>query len=269
MKIGDLIYCGENKFAKIVEKFEKEAEVYDIKLNYGKHIIATGEHRFSTSNGLKTVEGLKVGEELLNAKNNFYTGNVNKIDIVKMILEKGLGVYFYLSDCPGLDKVCKENNIFRNSKKTVKIELIKDHLSEIDYSKAYISKERSQYRFNTLYDVTENFMILLGHYIGNGSLRRYVVSNSQKNMVHAIESGLKETFPNFTYTKHEINNTCVIELNSKLAHGMLFDKIFECRTSFEEKQLPNFLFSVSRKNKLAFLRGYFCDGNIKINTREA
>ena len=265
-KVGDLIYCGGNNFSKITERLEKESDVYDIELTYGKHIIATSEHKFPTLNGLKHVNELNVGEILLNTKKNFNIECIDKIDIVKMIIEKGLGENFYLSDCPGLAEVCKKYGVFRNTQKTVQIERIKNYLSEIDYSKASISKERSQYKFKTTYDITNSFMTLLGHYVGNGSRRTYVVNSTQTDMIKAIETGLKETLPNFKYQKYFTDNVCKIELNSTIAHTMLFDKIFECRTETEEKQLPNFIFSLSYEHKLSFLKGYFCDGNFRIRT---
>ena len=186
-KVGDIIYCGNNRFSRITEKFEKEADVYDIELVYGKHIIATSEHKFPVKDGLKTVEDLTVGETLLHTKNNFHIDCINVLDIVKMIIDKGLGESFYLSDCPGLSEVCEKYGIYRNSKKTVQIERIKNYLSEIDYSNATISRERSQYRFKAMYDITSSFMTLLGHYIGNGSKRTYVVSSTQTNMIETIE----------------------------------------------------------------------------------
>lgn len=268
VKVGDFVYCGSGKFSKIIERFERSADVYDIELTYGKHIIATGEHKFPVLDGLKTVEELNVGDILLNAKNNFEIPPINRLDIVKMIIERGLGEYFYLTDCNGLEVVCKKYGIYRNANKTVRIDKIQRYLSEIDYSNAFISKERSQYKLKAIYDISESFMTLLGHYIGNGSTRRYVVSSKQKNMIESIERGLKGCFPNFEYKKVCSDETCIIELNSSVAHSLLFDKIFECRTNIGEKQLPNFIYSVSNNNKMAFLKGYFCDGNIKVTTRD-
>lgn len=268
MRVGDLIYCGGNKFSKVIEKNEKESEVYDIELTYGKHIIATGEHKFPLSDGLKTVDELKIGDVLLNCKNDFKINTIENIDIVKMIIMRNIGDKFYLSDCPGLKEVCNKYDIYRNSNKTVRIDKIKDYLNEFDYSNAFISRERSQYRFKTIYNITEHFMILLGHYIGNGSTKSYVVSKEQNKMIDAIENGLADTFTNFTYTKKIIDNACIIELNSKLPHTELFDNIFECRTIDGDKQLPNFIFSLSNKYKIAFLKGYFCDGNLRVVTKD-
>ena len=266
IEIGDTIYCGNNNFSKVVDKLEKEAEIYDIELTYGKHIFATAEHKFPTVNGLKTVENLKSGEVLFHAKNNFNIDSIHELDIVKMIINNNLGHDFYLSNCPGLDEVCKKYNIYRNSNKTVQIERIKNYLPEIDYSRASITRERSQYRFNTIYPITNIFMTLLGHYIGNGSKRTYVVSSSQTAMIEVIEKGLQETFPNFIYNKSIEKATCKIELTSTILHELLFDKIFNCRTLDKEKQLPNFIFSLSKEHKLSFLRGYFCDGNFRTRT---
>ena len=266
VKIGDMIYCGANNFSKIVEKFEKEADVFDIELVYGKHIIATGEHRFPTKLGLKTVNELKIGEYLLHTKKNFIMDTIEELDIVKMIIEQGLAEKFYLSDCPGVKEICDKYNIYRNQNKTVRIDKIQEYLDNIDYSEATISRERSQYRFKTIYDITENLMTLLGHYIGNGSNRRYVVNKEQTEMIKAIEDGLTSIFPNFTYRKKIENNVCKIEINSSLLHKELFDNIFECRTYNGDKQLPNFIFSLSYKYKIAFLKGYFCDGNLRTVT---
>ena len=268
VNIGDIIYCGNNNFAKITEKVESNSEVYDIELNYGKHILATKEHRFPTLDGLKAVEELSIGNILLNTKNNFITNKINKIDVVKLILEKNFGEYFYLSECPGLNEVCKKYNIYQNSAKTVRLDKIAEYLPEIDYSKAQISFERIQYRLNTFYDITDNLMLLLGHYVGNGSKRSYTVNSSQEKMIERIEAGLKEIFPNFKYNKVIKNNTCKIELSSNLLHKWLFDKILECRTIANEKQLPNFIFSLTNEHKLAFLQGYFCDGNFKTSTKD-
>lgn len=268
VRVGDKIYCGGNIFSTVTEKHESLSEIYDIELVYGKHIYATGEHKFPVKNVLKRVDELNIGDVLLHTKKDFNIDCVEQIDIVKMIIARGLGKHFYLSDCPGMKEICEKHSIFRNTKKTVRIDRIADYLGMLDYSRALISRERSQYRFKTIYEVTEDFMLLLGHYIGNGSNRRYTISNTQEKMIKSIENALLSTFPNFTFTKRYENNVCIFELNSALAHGLLFDEVFECRTSSREKQIPNFIFSLDKKRKFAFLKGYFCDGNLRCHTKD-
>ena len=268
IRVGNQIYCGDNRFAKVLEKYEKESDVFDIELTYGRHIIATKEHRFPTKNGLKRVEELSIGDILLDANSKFNIDEIKELDIVKMIIDRGLDSEFFLTDCPGLSDICSKHKIHRTNNRTVRIDQIKEYLDEIDYYNAMISREKSKYQCNAIYKIDENFMVLLGNYIGNGSHRTYTVSDKQVKMISSIEKSLNSIFPEYKYSKKNGNNTVIIEMNSKLLHTMFFDKILECRTNDNKKQLPNFIFSVSKKNKIAFLRGYFCDGNLKIEKKD-
>lgn len=268
VRVGDYIFYQDNKFVKVTDKREKISDVFEIKLKYGKSIIATEDHKFPTVNGLKTVSELKVGDEFINIKGKFKPDNIQTLDIVKLIIDAGLDDKFYLTDCPGMKEVCKKYDIKRNTKKTVKILNIKKYLNEIDYTKAKINKERSPYHFNTIYEITPDLMILLGHFVGNGSHRTYVINKEQVKMIEAIENALNNVFPLFKYKK-EINDTvCKIELKSGVLHDELFSKIFECRTITGEKQLPNFIYNISNDLKIKFLKGYFCDGNFRIQTKD-
>lgn len=262
-KIGDSIYTGNGNFAKIIEKKTDKKEVYDIELMYGKHIFATSEHKFPVNNELKTVNELKIGDCFENDKETFSVPLKDKIDVVKLIIDNDLANEFYLSNCEDAIKVCKKYKIYYNSNKTVQIARIIDYLDEIDYDTAYLNMSRSSYKFNTIYPISKELMILLGHYIGNGSVRDYVISKSQEKMINQIKNALNTVFPNFTYAEYTKQNTYKIELNSKKLHQVLFDKLLNCRTFDKEKQLPNILFNVSNELKLAFLQGYFCDGNFK------
>ena len=268
VRVGDYIFYQDNKFVKITDKREKISDVFEIKLKYGKSIIATEDHKFPTVNGLKTVSELKVGDEFINTKGRFKPDNIQTLDIVKLIIDAGLDDKFYLTDCPGMKEVCKKYDIKRNTKKTVKILNIKNYLNEIDYTKAKINKERSPYHFDTIYEITSDLMILLGHFVGNGSHRTYVINKEQVKMIEAIENALNNVFPLFKYKK-EINDTvCKIELKSAILHDELFSKIFGCRTITGEKQLPNFIYNISNDLKIKFLKGYFCDGNFRIQTKD-
>lgn len=268
VRVGDYIFYQDNKFVKVTDKREKISDVFEIKLKYGKNIIATEDHKFPTVNGLKTVSELKVGDEFINVKGKFKPDNIQTLDIVKLIIDAGLDDKFYLTDCPGMKEVCKKYNIKRNTKKTVKILNIKNYLNEIDYTKAKINKERSPYHFDTIYEITPDLMILLGHFVGNGSHRTYVINKEQVKMIEAIENALNNVFLLFKYKK-EINDTvCKIELKSAILHDELFSKIFGCRTITGEKQLPNFIYNISNDLKIKFLKGYFCDGNFRIQTKD-
>ena len=267
IRVGDNIYCGDG-FHDVYEKREKYDDVYEINIGYGKTIKATKEHKFLTVDGLKTVEELKVGDEFVTAKNKKNIQSINEVDVVKLIISRGLDDYFFLSDCEGLMEVCNKYNIKRNRNKTVLISKIKNHLEEINYRDAKISKARSPYRLKTIYPITKDFMILLGHYIGNGSRRRYVVNEKQTKMIDSIKKCLQNCFDDFSYTTKYSQGACLIELSSNVLHEELFDNIFGCRTPNREKQLPIFIYSVSDEMILYFLEGYFCDGNIDIKTHD-
>lgn len=268
VRVGDYIFYKDNQFVRVTDKREKLSDAFKIKLTYGKSIIATEEHKFPTTNGLKTVSQLNLGDELTNIKESFKVDNIRTLDLVKLIIDLGLEDRFYLTDCPGMKEVCKKYDIKRNTKKTVKILNIKNYLSEIDYSNAKINRERSKYQFYTTYKITPDLMILLGHFVGNGSHRTYVVNKEQVKMIDAIENALRNVFPSFTYKKKINDSVCKIELDSGILHDELFSKIFECRTITGEKQLPNFIYNVSRDLKIKFLKGYFCDGNFRIQTKD-
>ena len=266
IRVGDYIFYQDNKFVKVTDKREKKSDVFEIKLKYGKSIIATEDHKFPTVNGLKTVSELKVGDEFINIKGKFKPDNIQTLDIVKLIIDAGLDDKYFLTDCPDVSNFCNKNNIKRNNNKTVKISFIKNNLNEIDYSNTYVTKERSKYKFKSIYNITNELMILLGHFVGNGTKRRFDISKEQIKMIDAIENALKIYFPEFNYTKRYINNVCRIELNSTILSEDLFSNIFGCRTIDKEKQLPNFIYNINNEFKVSFLKGYFCDGSFRVRT---
>lgn len=267
IRVGNYISSGNGNFVKVVEKNEKEDEAYEIDLGYGKKIIATADHKFPTKNGLKRVDELSIGDEFLkfNEDKDFI---LDKLDIVKIIIDKGLDNKFYLSDCPGMKEVCSKLGIKRNANKTVLISKIKDYLDEISYENARINRERSNFSFQTFYEINEDLMLLLGHYVGNGSKRRYTVNKEQTKMINTIVRAVNNLFPDAKYKSYFKNNIFALEFNSLMIHKELFDNIFECRCADKEKQIPNFIFSVSNEMKIKFLRGYFCDGNFITRTTD-
>lgn len=268
VNIGDFIFYKDKQFVKVIEKNEKVDEVYRINLPYGKSILATKEHKFPTKDGLKTVAELKIDDELVCVKGEMDIAHIQELDIVKMIIDNALDERYFLSDCPGMKDLCKKLGIKRNNNKTVKISYIKDYLNEIDYSNSKISKERSPYKLKAIYPITPELMLLLGHFVGNGSKRSYVISTIQIKMIKAIEMALHKVFPDFKYSKKYINNTYKIELNNSFLNHDLFVTLFHCRTITGEKQLPNFIFGIKNDLKLSFLKGYFCDGNMRVTTND-
>lgn len=259
VKIGDKIFIGNNSFANITSLNKKESNVVTIEFPYGKKIMATSEHKFPTLSGeLKKVEDLKIGDTLI-SNNSYDFDKITTIDLVKEIYRNHLESEFYIKG----DLI---KDIYKNRYGTICMDKIKDSIFNYDYSNCVISKERSQYTFKTIYPITEDFMILLGHYVGNGSKRTYTIHKNQTKMINRIEKALSNTFPNFLYTKNINNNACVISLNSTILHKLLFDKILGCRTIDKQKQLPNFIYNLDFKYQEAFLRGYFCDGNLRVIT---
>lgn len=264
LNIDDKIYCPDGKIHTVTDLKKSTDEVFEIKTIYGKSILATKNHRFPTTTGLKTVEELKIGDELYKI-NNINSNIIKQLDIVKMIANSDVADKFFISDTPSISNFCKKNNIKRSATKTLRISRIKDNLNEIDYSNSLISYERSSFKFKPFIDIDEDLMILLGHYVGNGSYRTYTISKTQQQMIQKIEKALQTKFPQFTYTKMYDNNVCVISLNSTLLHRELFDKVFKCRY-LKDKQLPCFIFNTSYEHKKAFLRGYFCDGHFTLKS---
>jgi intein/homing endonuclease len=201
IKVGDKLYCGNGKFAKVYEKRERIADAYKIGFAYGKSIVATSEHRFMTKSGLKQVKDMVEGDIILNIQNQDFPTYTQKIDVIKKIIELGFTEHYFIYDCEALINVCKANGIKCSPNNGIKISYALPYLDGIDYSNAYIGKDRSPYRFKAIYKVTENLMKLLGHYIGNGCSRRYTVSNRQTKMISSIEKSLLNEFPEFHYTK--------------------------------------------------------------------
>ena len=257
--VGDYIYTGNAKmpFARITEMQKSAQEGFKIELPYGKSIIASAEHRFPTKDGaLKTVHELAPGDVLSQAP--IQCNIVDTIDIVKSIIGASMGHLFYLKG----DAIQA-----RYQKKTMRLDTIAYDLEHFDYSECVLSIERSPWTFATHYPVTADLMILLGHYVGNGSKRTFVVSNEQTKMIQSIQDALQTVLPNMTYNTKSINNTTVIECSSRIP-GRILDIAFGCRTENDEKQLPNIVFNVSDEMKKAFLQGYFCDGNFRVVTND-
>lgn len=266
VNIDDELYCPDGISHTVYEINKKKALAYKISLSYGKEIIATGEHKFPTPNGLKMVSELQKGDILL--RNHIHNkSNIDKIDLVKLIANSPYSKNFYLFNCDDLNELAKKYNLVISQTRSISIDRIAPYLNEIDYSNALIRIGSSQYYVNAIWKITEDLMILLGHYVGNGSHRSIVVNKSQSKMIEKIKVALSKCFYGISYNEYINNNTYVLELKSSLLFERIFDNILNCRI-MSEKQLPSFIYNISKENKIAFLRGYFCDGNFKAVTND-
>ena len=254
--LGDELYCPDGSTHRVYEINKKRDKAYKIRLTYGKEIVATGEHRFPTVDGLKAVNELSVGDTLLRI-NGIYHSNENEIDIVKIIANSKYADYFYLSYCDEFSKLFSVPD-----GKSVPISKIAGYLDKINYRNATINVGRSQYRLKPIWNIDEDLMLLLGHYVGNGSHRSIVISKYQTKMIEKIENALVKCFPSISYNTYDKNNTFIIELKSSILFEKVFDKLLGCRIG-NEKQIPNIVYNISEDMQRAFLRGYFCDGNMQ------
>lgn len=259
VQVGDEIYTGNptQAFARIVDIHRATKQGFKIQLPYGKSITATAEHRFPLVDGtLKTVEECRPGDTFYT--NPIQCNTIDTVDAVRNILAAQKGHLFYLKG----DEISKKYR-----KRTMRLDAIANDIDSIDYTQCVLSTERSPWTFPTYYPITTELMNLLGHYIGNGSKRSFVVSSEQTKMIECIQNALVIVFPAAKYNTTQHNNTTVIECTSRIP-GRILDIVFGCRTHNQEKQLPNILFNVSDDMKRAFLQGYFCDGNFRTVTND-
>lgn len=265
VNVGDMIYNGKD-FVNIYEVNKKISnDLYRIKTKGGLVIDATSDHKFPIDNELKEVKDIKPGDSFNHVYEFKNIDTIDKLDIVKIIIENGLDDMYYINS-DTIKEIARNNKIkISQNSGTVRIDRIKHLLNDIDYSNALINKERSPYSFKAIYVITKDLMKLLGHYVGNGSKRTYVIGNNQKKMISEIERCLNTVFNKYYYRKDIDESKTTIELSSMNIHVDLFDTLFNCRTKNNEKQLPNFILNVSKENKIAFLQGYMCDGTLKVN----
>lgn len=267
IQVGDYIWNGSDNFVRVTALNKKSVEfLVSIKLNYGRSILATPEHMFPTQNGLKKVKDISVSDKLLLATDNMVFDKVFEIDIVKFLVEHNACANYYIAG-PVVQRICSDYGLKATSPHgTLKLEAIKNVILNYDYSDCFLHTTGPN-KINTKLAITPELMYLLGHYIGNGSHRTYVISNTQTKMIENIEKALQVVFPNYVYTKNNKKNTVVFECSSVKPHKLIFDTVLECRNR-KEKQLPNIIWRVSDEYKLMFLRGYFCDGNFHIVTKD-
>lgn len=267
--VNDYIWNGTDRFIKVTGINKKAVDsIVKISMNYGKYIFATHEHMFPTHSGLKKVSELSLTDSFLENKTNFDFGEIYNIDVVKMLISSNNCGLFYIAG-PAIDKICEDKGlkIYRlNGRRSLKLENIKDIILNYDYSDCILFSTGPN-AINTILPVTKELMYLLGHYIGNGTKRSYVISSSQTKMIENIETSINSVFPEFGCNKRVVNNTTIIEFSSKFPHSILFDTVLNCRNN-GEKQLPNIIWSVPFDYKISFLRGYFCDGNFRINKKD-
>lgn len=263
IKVGDFVWNGTNSFVKVVELNKKTVDsIFEIKLNYSRSIFATEEHMFPTNNGLKKVKDISLSDTLLLTNGKIKFDNVSEIDIVKFLVKHDICANYYISGSV-VDKICTDHG-FKPAVPghSLMLEKIKNVILDYDYTDCQLHTTGPN-KINAKFSVTPELMYLLGHYVGNGSKRTYVISNTQTKMIENIENAINVVFPNFIYNKKYVNNTVIFEFASKKPHNLLFDIVLECRNG-KEKQLPNIIWNVPKEYKLIFLRGYFCDGNFSI-----
>ena len=263
IKVGDFVWNGTNSFVKVVAVNKKTVDsIFEIRLNYSRSIFATEEHMFPTNNGLKKVKDISLSDTLLLTNGKIEFDKISEIDIVKFLVEHDICSNYYISG-PVVDKICADYR-FKPAipGHSLMLEKIKNVILDYDYTDCQLHTTGPN-KINAKFSVTPELMYLLGHYVGNGSKRTYVISNTQTKMIENIENAINVVFPNFICNKKYVNNTVIFEFASKKPHNLLFDTVLECRNG-KEKQLPNIIWNVPKEYKLIFLRGYFCDGNFSI-----
>jgi intein/homing endonuclease len=267
---GDWVYNGQDKFVRVSETRKRTvSSLVEIYLPHGKTIKTTEEHKFPIGGKVKKVSELRQGDILTAANFQCIASNCQYIDLIKEMVVNDRCMNFFVSG-PAIDKIYDDYklNIYRPTGiKSLRLEKIKDIILNYNYYDCVLYSQNSP-KLPCLLPVTKELAYLLGNYIGNGSKRTYVISNSQTKMINNIKSALNAVFPNFYYSTKECKNTTIIELSSRLPHIMVFDKILMCRTPENEKQIPNVVWSMSEELKKWFLRGYFCDGNFRVNKRD-
>lgn len=263
IKVGDYVWDGANSFIKITGINKKTVDsIYKIKLNYNRTIFATEEHRFPTNNGLKLVKDIDLSDCLLIGSAEMQPSADLEIDIVKFLVQNNICNNYYISG-PVVDMICTKHHLLPTVPgHALRLEKIKDVILQYDYSECVLYTSGPN-KINAKFPITPELMYLLGHYIGNGSQRTYVISNTQLTMIQNLKKAIAVVFPNFICHHYEIKNKTILEFASKLPHKLLFDTILECRYN-KEKQLPNIIWTVPDEYKLMFLRGYFCDGNFLV-----
>ena len=262
---GFYVYNGE-RYVEVLEKKSKTVPSYlQITFNGNKKISCTYDHKFPVNeiNNIAQAKDIKIGDQMFFIDNK-NPKNLKSLNLIERIFENKLEERFFVS---GLSKsFLKDKNLkLKNANKTINLSKLKPYLKDLKHQDIELIIERSPYRIMPEIKISDEFLILLGNYIANGSYRSYVTANDKPNMINAIRTGLAHSFPNYKYNEYNDANKNTIELTSSNINKVIFDKILNCRNYENEKQLPSFIFECSFSQKLKFLRGYFADGSLRIN----
>lgn len=144
-----------------------------------------------------------------------------------------------------------------------------------DFNNIFIKAGRSTPKINSILNIDEDFMFLLGVYLAEGCYSK--IDNIAKKIILSLgyheDLYIGEVFKvlknlGFKYTTNVQNwknkPSCRLIKITPSMISFLFQKIFECGDNCYNKRIPDFCFNLDNKLKQKLLQGYFCgDGSYK------
>lgn len=255
------------------------SEIYEVEIEGGEKIRVTGSHSLFTvadANVVPTkVDALKKGDFLV-APKVLPSGNINmEIDLIEKFSKiSGLHKNIYLRHIS--DKGFFEKLRARSSEIGVQKESIKHWARHCTVPLHVLGNIGISWRMNgerigisssdaelaPKMKITKDFCRLLGLYVAEGSSLahrlQFSFGSHEREYIDFVKGAVKSIF-SLDAKEYAHDTTTQVEINSSLL-SILFSEVIEAGKNAKEKRVPPMVFSLPRKMKLAFIRGYI-DGD--------
>jgi len=254
VKIGDLVVTHKNRVRPVTQIHKNplgDRKIYKLNVEKTKDIFVTENHKFwsfhTSKNknkkkdlGWNSIEDLK---NIMDMKNTTRTACYISIPSSTNIEN----TQNYKIDVFDYKNIIIKDNIELIEVEKNKIKTKTTSIDKLGYKKVSMSRI-----INRIWNLTEDFVNLIGIWLGDGCIRKaktngkilginFTVHKDNKNEIEYIQKICTETF-GCTSTIHtsKTRNVSQITLNSCMV-GLVFNELFG--SYFDGKKLPNMVFS--------------------------
>jgi type IV secretory pathway ATPase VirB11/archaellum biosynthesis ATPase len=283
----EILTVDENYKVKFVRpssliRHKVEKDIYEVKTASGRKIKVTQDHSLFTfsENDLKQVKPQDLenggyiatprrmpegpGLHQINLLENlgYFNGCFLEGEPVERILKETEPSEFSGFVSISGYKYWKKNNI-------IKVEAVQRlidngfRFSERELKDIKIRTRNKNQGLPVLFPITDDFLVLLGLWIGDGSYdgynkNRVIITNSDTECQRVVERFAKKNNINVSIMADKIS----LSLNSTLLYKLMLSLGFKGKAS--TKRIPDLVFNLSNQQLSKFLSGYFsADGGLK------
>lgn len=254
---GDEIVCRDGTFRKVKDtlNYDCNEDLLVIKSYYGDNrgVILTKDHKVLAEKG-KRIENYENLPESTKKKiktiiepigeSNWYRADELKIGDWVFVPEPKLNI---------------NNNIERfDLAEFVNFE------EDLSYDEQYVYKDRYSKVCNRFIDIDEDFMKVLGYFAGDGWLEKnslqhvgFAIFSEDEDILRFFKGYMNKICVDFTPRKQK-NKRVISFVVRNIFFANLFRKLFNLyERTLHSKHIPEFVFSLPKNLRLAFLNGYF------------